>query len=128
NHIEELRLNGSTWNAGDLSAITGAVAAVGNPAGYTRSDGFNAVLFRGSNNHVYELGLPAGSSQWQVGDLTAITGAPVAASDPVGYVRADATNAVLFVSSDGHVRELSLPMGSSSWSAGDLTAITGAHA
>jgi hypothetical protein len=30
-------------------------AASGNPAGYARSDGTNSVLYRGENNHIYEL-------------------------------------------------------------------------
>ena len=129
NHIEQIALSGNGWVAADLTNLAGAATAAGNPATYTRSDQTAAVVYRGSDSHIYELRLDPGSGQWQKGDLTSITGAPQASGDPVGYVRADATNAVVFVSvNDGHVRELSLPSGTTSWSAGDLTALTGAPA
>lgn len=127
NHIEELRRNGTSWVAGDLSAPTNATAATGNPAAYPRSDGYSVVVYRGTNNHIFELALPPGSSTWQVADLSTVTGAPNAASDPVGYVRADGTNTVVYRSvNDGHIRQLSLI--SNGWQAADLTALTNAHA
>ena len=127
NHIQEIGFYASGWMSGDLTVIAGAVTAAGDPAAYTRSDQTTAVVYRGSDNRIYELELDPGSSQWQENDLTSDSGAPLAGGDPVGYVRADATNAVVFVSAnDGHVRELSLPAGAVNWAADDLTALASA--
>jgi hypothetical protein len=75
NHIHEFSLpfDGATWTAGDLTAITGAATAAGDPVGYTRSDGINSVVYRGTDNHIHEIYL--GGTRWATGDLTALTGA-----------------------------------------------------
>jgi hypothetical protein len=49
-----------------------------------------------------------------------------ASSDPIGYVRSDGGNAVIYRSSDGHIRELHLPLGGGTWSAFDLHAAASA--
>jgi hypothetical protein len=58
-HIYELYLprdgTGRTWHYGDLTEATGAPAASGDPAGYDRLDGINSVVYRGTNNHIYEV-------------------------------------------------------------------------
>jgi hypothetical protein len=127
NQIQEITrtgVNGLTVARNNLSQLTGAPAAKGNPAGFGRSDRIAVVYYRSTDDHVQELSRDPGGT-WFVNDLTAITGAPTASSDPVGYVRADGSNAVVFRSSDNHVRELWLPFGGF-WSAGDLTAAAGA--
>jgi hypothetical protein len=131
NHIRELSLpKGSTsWQAGDLTGLTNATVAAGDPAAYRRSDGWSVVVYRGTDAHIHELGLAPGSGYWQVGDLTAAANAPNASGDPTGYVRADATNAVVFQSANsGDIYELRLPQGSASWQPGDLTSLTRAPA
>jgi hypothetical protein len=56
NHIYELYLSGGPpWKYGDLCLISGAPDALGDPAGYARSDGTNSVVYRGANDHIYEL-------------------------------------------------------------------------
>ena len=77
NHIHELFLfnGGSAWGTGDLTAAAGATPTAGDPAAYVRSDGVNAVVYRGSDNHIHELFLLNGGSAWGTGDLTAATGA-----------------------------------------------------
>jgi hypothetical protein len=135
NHIYELALvtdpisHTVAWQSGDLSALTGAPAAAGDPAGYVRSDNVDAVLYRGFDNHIYELSLDPLIGSWQPGDLSALTGAPAAAGDPAGYVRYDNVNSVLYRGSDRDIYEISLlPMirgGRGVWSAADLSALTG---
>jgi hypothetical protein len=63
-------------------------------------------------------------SSWHVGDLSWNTGAPAAAGDPVGYVRSDGVNSVVYRDFYNHVHELYLKGGS--WHVGDLSAKTGA--
>jgi hypothetical protein len=123
NHLMEIWRNGSSWITSDLSLNANAAPATGNPAAYARSDNHNVVVYRGSDNHIHELDLPPGSPSWHDSDLTWLSGAPMAASNAVGYVRADATNAVVFRSYDGHIREMKLTNG---WSSDDLTSLTNA--
>lgn len=111
-HIYELLTNNPYddlhWAWSDLSAWTNAPAAVGNPTAYGRVDNYNVVLYRGENGHVYELYRPRNGDPhaWQVGDLTALTGAPLASSDLSGFRRPDAYNSVVYRGSDGRIYEI----------------------
>lgn len=109
-HIYELFTTnpfGNVWQWGDLSAWTNAPAATGTPAAYVRSDLFTAVLYRGTNGHIYELYRPTGGgANWQVGDLTALTAAPLAAGDPFGFQRSDWYNVVLYRGSDRQIYQI----------------------
>jgi hypothetical protein len=122
--IYELGLYQDGWHAGDLSTQAGAPAADyrAQMAPYVRSDGVNAVVYKGLDNHIYELALyPDG---WGVGDLTAQVGAPLADFGPAPYVRSDGFSAVVYKGFDNHIYELALyPDG---WGVGDLTAQFGA--
>ncbi|MFH1084572.1 MAG: hypothetical protein V1772_02245 [Chloroflexota bacterium] len=62
--------------------------------------------------------------QWRWADLTAITGAPNAASDPWAYVRSDGITAVVYAGG-GNVHELRLDNG---WRWANLTALASAPA
>ncbi|MDP8999103.1 MAG: S1 family peptidase [Myxococcota bacterium] len=128
-HIREITWDPPTqkWQVGDLTLLVGiSQAAIGTPRPYSRSDGFNAVVYQGIDDHIYELGLPLGSTSWQVGDLTKLAGAPISASDPSPYIRFDSWNTVIYRGIDGHINELGLAPGSTSWHWGDLTQRTGA--
>jgi hypothetical protein len=57
NHIHELYLSGSIWRTGDLSAITGAPAAAGDPTVYVRGGSAGSVVYRGIDGHIHELWL-----------------------------------------------------------------------
>lgn len=132
NHVRELYHSTGSWGAGDLSANAGALAAAklaaGNPSGYVRQDGVNAVVYRGTDNHVYELRLT--SSNWVSLDLSnsasATSAAALAVSDPVGFVRSDGVSAVVYRSADNHVRDVFLD--ATGWHAEDLSALSGSSA
>jgi hypothetical protein len=64
------------------------------------------MVYRGTDNHIYELSLPG--EQWQSLDLTKTTKAPSCASSPMGYVRVDGVTAVVYQASDGHIHEMAL--------------------
>ncbi len=110
-------------------------SALGQTA-YVRSDSVNAVVYEGNNFHIYELSLPFHGAAWNLGDLTQLTGAPLAASgpslsnagEPSAYVRSDNVSAVVYRGSDNHIHELSLALHGAAWEKGDLTALTGAPA
>jgi FG-GAP-like repeat len=101
------------WDTGavghdNLSSVAGSPPALGDPFGYyTAHNDSHQVVYRGGNGHLYEL--------WWVGiapvtywDLSAISGAPPAASDPVGYYSpATNTKHVFYRSADGRLHEIS---------------------
>jgi hypothetical protein len=124
-HIYELWLS-SAWGIFDLSALTQAPLAQGDPVAYVRRDQVSSVLYRGFDNHIYELYLPKDASTllfpWNIGDLSVQAGAPPTAGNPVGYVRWDNVNSVVYRAFDSHIYELSLPSGAAAWSLTDLTA------
>jgi hypothetical protein len=119
-----LSLSGSTIDENYLAAGlrsnygsgTIAGASEGNPCGYVRSDGDNVVVFRGTNNHVWETYL---NGTWIAQDLN-LWGGANPAGDAFGYVRADGTNTVVYRDATGDIWELSLAWWG--WAAADLTA------
>ena len=133
-HIEELSLliPNQGWHAADLTALTDAPAAASAPFGFTTSltDQSPAarVVYRTAGGHIEELALPSGGS-WSAVDLTALTGAPTAVGAPFGFTTAltgqdQAARVVYRTAGRGHIEELASSGGS--WSAVDLTALTGA--
>jgi hypothetical protein len=108
----------------DLSTLGGGPEASGNPFGYVRSDKINSVVYRGKNNHIYELYRRADS--WISGDLSTLAGAPEASGDPAGYVRSDKINSVVYRGKNNHIYELYL--GAGKWISTDLSGAIGAPA
>ncbi len=94
------------WHHGDLSAVTGAPGAAGDPTGYMfDAQGTQHVVYRGGDGHIHELWW--GADGWHHGDLSAVTGAPGAAGDPTGYMfDAQGTQHVVYRGGDGHIHEL----------------------
>src|SRR6516164_854131 len=135
--IEELSLliPNQGWHAADLTALTGAPAAASPPFGFTTSltgQGPAArVVYRTAGGDIEELALPSGGS-WHASDLTALTGAPAAANTPFapfGFATSLTGQApaarVVYRTAGRRIEELALPS-DGSWSAVDLTALTGA--
>ncbi len=125
-HIHELWWDAAGgWHHGDLSAATGAPAAVGDPAGYMfDAQGTQHVVYRSGDSHIRELWWDAAGG-WHHGDLTAATGAPAAAGDPAGYMfDVQGTQHVVYRSGNGHIQELWWDA-AGGWQSGDLTAATG---
>jgi len=73
----------------DLTAIAGAPVAAGDPHGYTTDlpcqGPVARVDYRATGGHIEELPVQGGQ-RWMGADLTAIAGAPAAASKP-GWIR-----------------------------------------
>jgi hypothetical protein len=101
--------------------------------GFVRADGYDSVVYVASDNHVHEFSLPLGSNIWQTHDTfnppAGWTFPANATGQPRGYVRSDGTSAVVYLSSGGHIWELSRPVNeiptSTIWDAGELTTIPG---
>jgi Trypsin len=81
----------------------------GTVAGYTRSDGFNAVVHVASNGNIDEF--TPGATNWTVGSISGgvVNGhAPAVASKLSGYRRSDGTNAVVYRSTANQIIEIAL--------------------
>jgi hypothetical protein len=79
---------GGDYHSWDPSPLTSAAPAAGDPAAYICWDNLNTMVYRGSDNHIYELTTPGGSI-WQTADLSALADAPSAAGDPAACRRYD---------------------------------------
>jgi hypothetical protein len=133
-HIEELSVQGfGNWAAADLTTLAHAPAAVGNPDGFqTTLSGQGPVArvdYLTSNGHIEELYVQ-GSGDWAAADLTALTNAPAAVGNPVGFQTTltgqGPTARVDYRTSNGHIEELSVTGSPGNWTPRDLTTI--AHA
>jgi hypothetical protein len=121
-HVHELWWDATNgWGSGDLTAVTGAPTAAGDPAGYVfDAEGSQHVIYRAGNGHLYELWWTAALG-WNQGDLTAAAGSPPAAGDPGAYeFRAEGTQHVVYRTADGHLHEMWWRPGPGSHD-GDLT-------
>lgn len=127
NHIiQMLRTSSNGWtNEADLTNLTGAELAAGNPTTYVRADGVSAVVYRGATTgHIIEL--RRGSRGFIATDLTAAAGSSiVASSDPMANARSDGYSAVVFRATSGNVYELYQQVGGN-WSIGSVSSIAGA--
>ncbi len=107
NHIHTVYWDLGPVGHDNLSAVAGTPLAAGDPYGYfTAHNDSHQVVYRGTDDHIHEL--------WWVGvapvsgwDLSALSGAPAAGGDPVGYYAAGSnTKHVFYRSFDGHLHEI----------------------
>lgn len=106
-HLHELWWAGvaPVAHGGDLTALAGAPAAVGQPAAFFDGAGFNLVIFRSGDGHIRSLFWTTGAVAHE--DLSGFAGTPPATSDPFGYYTAhDDTHQIVYVGNDGHLWEL----------------------
>ena len=127
-HVHELWWEATGgWHHGDLTAVTGAPTAAGDPAAYVfdaQGTQTQHVMYRSGNGHIHELWWDA-TNGWGSGDLTTVTGAPTAAGDPAGYVfDAEGSQHVIYRAGNGHLYELWWTA-AQGWNQCDLTAAAG---
>jgi hypothetical protein len=130
NHIVEIRpgFNG-TWISTDLTADAGGSnvsLAAGHIAAYVRGDNLatgesvTSVVYGSSDGNIRELRWSPGAAHWTSALLTS-PGSP-SGGNPVGYVRGDGVNTVVYVDTSGHIQELAQFNG---WIRTDLTGFLG---
>ncbi len=74
-----------SWMLNDLTALTGAPAALGRPTGYAfPAQGTRHVNYVGMDLHIHELWWT--DNVWNHEDLTNLTGSPLATNIGQGYV------------------------------------------
>lgn len=121
--------NQAQWFYADLTPLTNAPPLAGKPSGYV-IDGNQAIVFRGNDGHIYQVATLGGNGPWNVGasDLSALTTAPAAAGDPIGYV-VSGNQYVDYLGTDGHIHQLFTLNNSTQWAhAVDLTLLANAPA
>jgi hypothetical protein len=108
-HLYELYWPGVAPVAGwDLTAVSGAPAAVGNPAAYY-SAGTNTkhVMYRSADGRLHELWWVPGVGTPAHVDLTEFAAAPLADDDPAAFtVEGPNSQHVAYRGADGHIYEI----------------------
>jgi hypothetical protein len=126
-HVHELWWDADGWHHNDLTADTGAPLVGSRPVGYAfNAQGTQHVIYQSdSDGHVQELWWDING--WHHNDLTVVTGAVSAGSEPVGYVfEAQGTQHVIYQGYDdgGYIHELWWD--TDGWHHNNLSAATGA--
>ena len=114
-HIHELSQGfEQPWKVADLTALSGASNAAGDPFAYITnirsSRPTSRVIYHAVDNHIHELRLEPGQP-WKVADLTALSGALNIVGDPTASVVWETTQdtaRVFFHTTDNHIHELRL--------------------
>jgi len=132
-HIHEFARVAGSWIENDFTTLSFIRAPLGQTTAnggvhpevlaYVRTDGKNTVIYRGADNHIYEIASNFSSSpSWIVSDLTVAAGAPnVGIDGPVPYIRSDGRNTIVYTATDNHIHELTSNFsGSPAWLHYDL--------
>jgi hypothetical protein len=132
NQVHELwQRQGQPWkHGGALSHTLGAPAAAGEPTCYAwTKDGTQHIMYRGTDNQVYELWLRKGEG-WKLGGaLTQMAKSPPADGSPSGWSwESDASQHVAYRGTDNGIHELWQAQGKSWAYGGSLTQKTKAPA
>jgi hypothetical protein len=90
------------WTARDLTSF-----ALADPMVYDRSDGYDAVVYVGTDNAVHEIS-SINFATWSDGRIQ--WGGPPALGTPSGFVRHDGINDVVFRGNDGTIWDVSLQL------------------
>jgi hypothetical protein len=128
-HIQELHTDTRVWwQCTDLTALTHAPLVDGTAlAGFEWTAGnTKQVVYVDHNYHIQELYVGPGG-QWQIVDLTELTGAPLAeGTHIVGYDwPAGSSKQVAYIDNRGHIIELHVGVGGQ-WRFADITELTSA--
>jgi hypothetical protein len=104
----EVGPNSQSWQANDLTVLSGAPLAESRPVGLMNDLEFTLhVFYRSKDQHLYELWW--NNSGWQLNDLTALTASPIAAAagPPLAYVHlTQGTLRVNYMAVDKHIHAL----------------------
>jgi hypothetical protein len=106
-YIHEQSLGSGHWCPDNLSTHQNPAAPPAAPSakpwGYITYENTSAVVYRGSDGHIYQI--ERTSPGWQWSDLFHNQPATPAATDPIGYVTVDYHDAAVFIGTDQHVHQ-----------------------
>jgi outer membrane protein assembly factor BamB len=123
-NVQVLWSNGpGAWAHSDLTSLTNAPLSAGDPWEYIKGSNTQIVPFRAAvDSHIHALYTINNNSQWTQLDVSGSAQAPLAASDPIGYVFG--TQYMDYRGADNHIHQLFVP--GTAWVTADLTNIAGA--
>ena len=125
-HMQNLFVNANGQpSVVDLSTLTGARKASGDPFTYVEASTNNLiVLYRGDDNHVHVIYWGPGTSWFGHEDANRLAGprARDASGDPVGYVGPGNIGHLIYRGSDNHLHVIWSPVGGGPVGYDDLTA------
>jgi hypothetical protein len=112
---------------GAINVMVNAPNAVGSPFGYAwESDDTQHILYRAADNQIHELWQRKGKPWEHGGAISQITGATLAAGDPVGYAwEEDKTQHIVYLGKDHQIHELWQRKGEKWQHGGALSRTTG---
>ena len=84
------------------------------------------VVYRNDGGSIHEIAIDPSTGRWVFFDMTAATGAPAAAGDPMGYL--GEVPRVVYRGTDNHIHEIAIDPQAGNWGHFDMTAATGAPA
>jgi hypothetical protein len=114
-HILELtRVFANDWILGDI-----AKDAASDPYAYATAEDTEAVVYRGTDDHVHQLERTSGVLELY--DLTQDAQAPLAAGEPRGFAHFGEYSAVVYRDTSGHIHQLYRARGAERWNHVDLT-------
>ena len=129
-HIRELYfpLTGGRWRQRDLTVAAAAPATgPGSVLDSWADHRYQHVVYASADGHIRELYFRIAGGAWKQTDLSGITGAPPAVTtNALGRWIAGGYQHVVYLSPDGHARDLRFPLSGGTWKESDLTAQAGA--
>lgn len=116
---------GRTWNAYNLTSISGGPTIAADPSALLVGSTGLDVFAEASNGDLYEFANngPAGHT-WNAYDLTSLSGGPAIGAD-ASPVLSGSTIEVFARAATGDLEEFSAPEGSQSWTSVDVTTASG---
>ena len=124
-HAHELyvRLGSGSWKQNDLTVAAGAApAAPGSALSSWVDHNYQHVVYASADRHIRELYFWLAGGAWRQTDLSETTGAPPAVpGNALTSWVAGRYQHVVYLSVDGHTRELSFPIAGGAWKQADLT-------
>jgi hypothetical protein len=123
-HIHELYfpLGTGPWQSGDLTVAANAPLALPTALTSWVDSVYQHVVYLSADGHIHEMYFKLGTGPWVAGDLTAATGAPPAIPGTLASWLDSTYQHLVFLTADGHVRELRFKLGAGPWTVTDITA------
>jgi Zinc dependent phospholipase C len=127
-HVRDLASasGAGAWTATDLTAATGEVPAAWGSLTSWIDKAYEHVVAVGADGHLHEFYRLLGTTAWGHGDITAAAGAPPAGPGALTSWVDSVYQHVVYISADGHIRELWFALGPGPWQSRDVTAATSA--
>lgn len=124
---ELVKLQNHNWTYEQPAPNTSPQANGVSLVGYDwRATGSKQIVYMDLQGHIHELA--AGQQgQWQASNLTLACAAPLAEASPLSAFACEFSSSkhVAYMSGDGHIHELSMQKGATSWRHSDLTERSG---